>query len=66
MSADWLADEGPRLQLMVRLILRNRAAICEPKKGVLELHFNGRHVSAHLVGYQALQIDDNSEPPSAA
>lgn len=50
---------------MVLLIIRNRAAITEPAKGELTLHFNGRHVEAHLSGRLVLD-DQNGEPPSAA
>jgi hypothetical protein len=60
-----LDDLEPRIRRMLVLILRNRAAICEPMKGVLEIHFNGKHVSAHLTGHRVLE-DGNGEPPSAA
>lgn len=65
MSQSTLDDLEPRIRRMVALILRHRASICEPAKGVLELHFSGRQVSAHLRGNLTLE-DDNGEPPSAA
>lgn len=52
---------------MLRVILRNREAICRPTKGTLELHFKGRHLEARLTGVEPLVMDDeNGEPPSAA
>lgn len=55
----------PRIRRMLALILANRAAIVEPSKGVLELHFNGRNVEAHLSGRLVLD-DQNGEPPKPA
>ena len=55
----------PRIKRMLQLIVKNRAAICEPAKGELTLHFNGRHVEAHLSGRLVLD-DANGEPPKPA
>jgi hypothetical protein len=60
-----LDDLEPRIKRMVALILANRASICEPAKGVLELHFSGRQVSAHLRGNLTLD-GETGEPPGAA
>lgn len=65
MSTDPLAGLEPRIARMIALVLRNRAAICEPAKGELVLHFNGRHVEAHLSGRLVLD-DQNDEPPKPA
>jgi hypothetical protein len=58
-------DLEPRIRRMLALILSHRASICEPVKGVLELHFSGRQVSAHLRGNLTLDSDER-EPPGAA
>lgn len=64
-DAPTLDDLEPRVRRMLALILANRASICEPAKGVLELHFSGRQVSAHLRGNLTLD-GETGEPPSAA
>lgn len=68
MSKTALDDLEPRIGKMLRVILRNREAICRPTKGTLELHFRGRHLEARLIGMEPLVMDDdtNGEPPSAA
>lgn len=67
MSSQPLDDLEPRIQKMLRLLLRNRAAICRPTRGVLELHFRGTHLEAKLVGLERLVMDDeNGEPPQSA
>lgn len=65
---EWPAEIEPRVRLMLEVILRNRATICAPKKGVLELHFNGKHVSGRLVSQTTIGLPDDSdgEPPEAA
>lgn len=60
-----LDELEPRLRRMVALILANRSSICEPRTGVLELHFKGVDVSAHLRGNLTLRLDEQ-EPPGAA
>lgn len=67
MSKTAFDDLEPRIGKMLRVILRNREAICRPTKGTLELHFKGRHLEARLTGVEPLVMDDeNGEPPSAA
>jgi hypothetical protein len=64
-SADPLGELEPRIRRMCELILANRAAICDPRTGVLELHFKGGDVSAHLRGNLTLRNEER-EPPGAA
>lgn len=67
MSSQPLDGLEPRIRRMLMVLLRNREAICRPSRGILELHFRGRHLEAKLIGLERLVMDDeNGEPPQPA
>lgn len=61
-----LSDLDARTQTMIRLILRNRQAITEPSRGILELKFHGRHVEMSLVVRERLALEVDDGPQDAA